>query len=151
MEDYLMLENLFGVMELKLIRKYKTKNYCIGHLYVNGVYECNTLEDKNRDVDKNGIFNNGEKKVYGKTCIPFGTYKVILSMSNKFKKILPLLLNVPQFDGIRIHSGNTDEDSSGCILVGINDTKGRISKSTITFNSLMTKLSKADNITIEII
>lgn len=113
---------------------------------------ADTLEDKNRDVDKNGIFNNGEKKVYGKTCIPFGTYKVILSMSSKFKKILPLLLNVPQFDGIRIHSGNyADIDSSGCILVGINDIKGRISKSTITFNSLMTKLSKADDITIEII
>ena len=138
-------------MKLKLIRTWYADTYTIGKLYIDGVYFADTLEDKNRDVDKNGIFNNGEKKVYGKTCIPFGTYKVILSMSSKFKKILPLLLNVPQFDGIRIHSGNTDEDSSGCILVGINDTKGRISKSTITFNSLMTKLSKADNITIEII
>ena len=138
-------------MELKLVRKYFGETYIIGDLYIDGVFFANTLEDKNRDIDKNGVFNNGEKKVYGKTCIPFGTYKVILSMSNKFKKILPLLLNVPQFDGIRIHSGNTDEDSSGCILVGINDIKGRISKSTITLNSLMTKLSKADNITIEII
>ena len=138
-------------MKLKLIRTWYADTYTIGKLYIDGVYFADTLEDKNRDVDKNGIFNNGEKKVYGKTCIPFGTYKVILSMSSKFKKILPLLLNVPQFDGIRIHPGNTDEDSSGCILVGINDTKGRISKSTITFNSLMTKLSKADNITIEII
>ena len=138
-------------MKLKLIRTWYADTYTIGKLYIDGVYFADTLEDKNRDVDKNGIFNNGEKKVYGKTCIPFGTYKVILSMSNKFKKILPLLLNVPQFDGIRIHSGNTDEDSSGCILVGINDIKGRISKSTITLNSLMTKLSKADNITIEII
>lgn len=138
-------------MKLKLIRTWYADTFTIGKLYIDGVYFADTLEDKNRDVDKNGIFNNGEKKVYGKTCIPFGTYKVILSMSSRFKKILPLLLNVPQFDGIRIHSGNTDEDSSGCILVGINDTKGRISKSTITFNSLMTKLSKADNITIEII
>ena len=138
-------------MKLKLIRTWYADTYTIGKLYIDGVYFADTLEDKNRDVDKNGIFNNGEKKVYGKTCIPFGTYKVILSMSSKFKKILPLLLNVPQFDGIRIHSGNTDEDSSGCILVGINDIKGRISKSTITLNSLMTKLSKADNITIEII
>ena len=138
-------------MKLKLIRSWYADTYTIGKLYIDGVYFADTLEDKNRDVDKNGIYNNGEKKVYGKTCIPFGTYKVILSMSSKFKKILPLLLNVPQFDGIRIHSGNTDEDSSGCILVGINDIKGRISKSTITFNSLMTKLSKADNITIEII
>lgn len=138
-------------MKLKLIRTWYADTYTIGKLYIDGVYFSDTLEDKNRDVDKNGIFNNGEKKVYGKTCIPFGTYKVILSMSSKFKKILPLLLNVPQFDGIRIHSGNTDEDSSGCILVGINDIKGRISKSTITLNSLMTKLSKADNITIEII
>ena len=138
-------------MNIQLKRIAKKETYTIGKLYIDGVYFADTLEDKNRDVDKNGIFNNGEKKVYGKTCIPFGTYKVILSMSSKFKKILPLLLNVPQFDGIRIHSGNTAEDSSGCILVGINDIKGRISKSTITFNSLMTKLSKADNITIEII
>ena len=138
-------------MKLKLIRTWYADTYTIGRLYIDGVYFADTLEDKNRDIDKNGVFNNGEKKVYGKTCIPFGTYKVILSMSSRFKKILPLLLNVPQFDGIRIHSGNTDEDSSGCILVGINDIKGRISKSTITFNSLMTKLSKADNITIEII
>ena len=139
------------ILKLKLVRKYFGETYTIGDLYIDGVFFSNTLEDKNRDIDKNGIFNNSETKVYGKTCIPFGTYKVILSMSSKFKKILPLLLNVPQFDGIRIHSGNTDEDSSGCILVGINDIKGRRSKSTITFNSLMTKLSKADNITIEII
>ena len=99
-------------MKLKLIRTWYADTYTIGKLYIDGVYFADTLEDKNRDVDKNGIFNNGEKKVYGKTCITFGTYKVILSMTSKFKKILPLLLNVPQFDGIRIHSGNVVDNKT---------------------------------------
>ena len=113
-------------MKLKLIRTWYADTYTIGKLYIDGVYFADTLEDKNRDVDKNGIFNNGEKKVYGKTCIPFGTYKVILSMSNKFKKILPLLLNVPQFDGIRIHPGNVVDNKT--FIKKIKIDKNRIFK-----------------------
>ena len=59
-----------------------------------------------------------EKKVYGETCIPYGTYKVVINKSPKFKRLMPRLLDVPHFDGILIHSGNTEKDSAGCIILG---------------------------------
>ena len=89
-------------MKLRLERKYFKETYTIGNLYINGSFFSNTLEDKNRDVNKNGKFDNGETKVYGETCIPFGIYKVILTMSPKFKRELPRLLNVPSFEGVLV-------------------------------------------------
>ena len=93
-------------MNLTLKRLNLTPNYTEGELYVNGVYFCKTLEDTNRDLNKNGQFDNNEKKIYGETCIPYGKYKVILSYSPKFKRELPEILEVPNFQGIRIHRGN---------------------------------------------
>ena len=87
-------------MELKNERKYKGEDYTIGDLYVNNVWFSNTLEDKVR------LLNSYEDKVYGETAIPIGRYKVILSYSNRFKRILPEILNVDFFKGIRIHEGN---------------------------------------------
>ena len=113
-------------MSIKLHRKYLKATHTIGNLYINGVFFCNTLEDPNRDLNKNGKFDNGEKKVYGNTCIPFGIYEVIITYSNKFKRDLPLLLNVPSFEGIRIHAGNTTEATLGCILVGENKEVGKV-------------------------
>jgi hypothetical protein len=84
-------------------------NYTIGRLYVDGVYECYTLEDKVREA---GV------KVPNETAIPVGTYKVIIDHSVHFGKDLPHILNVMGFDGVRIHSGNTDKDTEGCILLG---------------------------------
>lgn len=84
----------------------------IGELTIDGVHQCFTLEDKVR-----------EKKIFGKTAIPPGRYEVTVSFSNHFQKKLPLLMNVPNFEGVRIHSGNTAKDTEGCILVGM--TKGR--------------------------
>lgn len=114
------------IMELKLHRKYIKKDYCIGNLYIDGQFFCNTLEDQNRDLNKNGKFDGLEKKVAGETCIPFGRYEVVVSMSPKFKRELPLLLNVPEFEGIRIHRGNTIKDTAGCILVGENKEVGKV-------------------------
>ena len=129
-------------MKLKLIRIYKAETYTIGNLYVDGELFCDVLEDKVRP--------NGEK-VYGQTAIPAGTYKVILNMSNRFKCIMPLLLNVPNFEGIRIHSGNTSEDTHGCLLVGKNTEKGKVTDSRKTFQNLMSILTLAkDEITIQI-
>ena len=71
-------------MRLRLERKYFKEDYTIGNLYVDGEFFSNTLEDKNRDLNKNGRFDNGEAKVYGQTCIPFGTYRIIVNMSPKF-------------------------------------------------------------------
>ena len=126
-------------MKLDLVRNKEDKEYTEGKLYINGEYFCDTIEDKIRDT-----------KVKNQTAIPAGHYKVIISISNRFKKIMPLLLNVPNFEGIRIHSGNTKEDTEGCILVGKKVKEGFVGKSRDTFNLLMKKLNKQDFITIEI-
>lgn len=119
-------------MELLLKRIFLGETYTIGKLYVDGVKFCDTLEDKVRPY--------GEK-VYGETAIPYGEYKVIITYSQRFKRPLPLLLNVPMFEGIRIHPGNTAVDTHGCILVGVNDSKGRISQSKFTFYQLFKKMT----------
>lgn len=135
-------------MKLKLIRKYCNETYTIGKLYIDGVYYCDTLEDAVRDL-------NIENKVYAQTAIPSGIYKVVVTMSNKFKRLLPLLLNVPYFEGIRIHRGNTANDSAGCILLGENKVKGKVINSTHYEIDLTNKLLSAQNnkeeITIEIV
>lgn len=103
--------------------------YTIGKLYIDGQYTCDSLEDRVRDLSK-------EKKVYGETAIPYGTYKVSWTYSPKFKKYMPLIEDVPNFQGIRIHSGNTAKDSLGCILVGENKQKGMVLNSRATVNKL---------------
>jgi len=142
-------------MKLKLIRKALEADYTIGDLLVNGIFECNVLEDTVRDLNKDGDLNEkGETKVYGKTAIPYGIYTIDLTYSNRFKKILPLLEDVNGFEGIRIHPGNTAVDTHGCLLVGINSTKGMVTNSKKTFDKLMIKLVDAhqmkETITIEI-
>jgi hypothetical protein len=119
-------------MNLKLVRKTFTEESTIGELSVNGKFECFTLEDKVRAV-----------KIHGRTAIPEGIYEVIISFSDKFRKQLPLLLNVPNFAGIRIHSGNTAADTEGCILVGTTKGNNAISSSRIAFNALFPKLQAA--------
>ena len=104
--------------------------YTIGKMYIDGDYFCDTLEDRVRDLNKNGKFDNDETKVAGETAIPYGRYQVVVNMSPRFKRELPRLLNVPNFEGILIHRGNTDKDSSGCILVGENKVKGKVINST---------------------
>ena len=94
-------------MKLILKRKHKTSNSTIGELSIDGKFECYTLEDVER-----------EKKIYGKTAIPKGTYEIVMTMSNRFKIVLPLLLNVPNFEGVRVHVGNYPKDTEGCILLG---------------------------------
>lgn len=110
-------------MELILKRKYRTPDYTVGKLYVDGKYFCDTLEDKVRDLTK-------ENKVPGQTAIPAGRYDVVVNISPRFKRKLPRLLNVPGFEGILIHRGNSAKDTSGCILVGENKEKGKVIDST---------------------
>jgi hypothetical protein len=109
---------------MKLIRRYQGEHYTIGSLYLDNAYLCDTLEDKVRHL------NQGGEKVPGETAIPFGTYKVELTMSPKFKRLLPVLVDVPQFTGIRIHRGNRAQDTHGCILPGENKVKGKVLRST---------------------
>ena len=142
-------------MKLKLERKYFKDTYTIGNLYINGSFFSNTLEDKNRDVNKNGKFDNVEVKVYSETCIPFGTYEIKIIFSPKFKRELPWLQNVPSFTGILIHRGNTSKDSAGCILVGENKAVGKVLNSTIYEKELVKMIkeaiAKGEKVTIEIV
>ena len=114
-------------VELTVKRLIFEDKYTEGWLAIDGVIFCDTLEDKARDFNKDGDLNDpGEEKVYGETAIPFGRYRVKLSMSNKFKKILPEILDVNGFTGIRIHGGTKPEHSLGCILVGKYDGPGKM-------------------------
>jgi hypothetical protein len=127
-------------MKLKLLREKSSDDTTIGKLYINEEFFCYTLEDKVRD-----------KKVYGETAIPAGTYKVLITWSPRFKRQLPLLVDVPRFDGIRIHPGNTHKNTEGCILVGEYVEGEFLYKSKIAFDRLYAILVKSkDSITIEI-
>jgi hypothetical protein len=139
-------------MKLLLNRFFLADTYTIGKLSIDGKPFCDVLEDVVRDKNKDGDLQDaGEAKVYGQTAIPYGTYKVQLTMSNRFKKVLPLLIGVPEFEGIRIHAGNKHEDTHGCLLVGENKEKGKVVNSSATMEKLMAILAKGKNIEIEII
>jgi hypothetical protein len=115
-------------IEFKLDRRFLAKTYTIGRLWLGDWRICDTLEDKVRDYNKDGdLLDAGETKVFGETAIPYGRYKVIVTYSPKFKRDLPLLLNVRHFDAIRIHSGVHELHTLGCILVGENTEKGKLS------------------------
>jgi len=103
-------------MEL-LLQRQPSNAFCTYGSFsiVNNPFTCYTLEDIVRKFDKS-LPNNG--KVDGATAIPSGRYKVIVDPSKRFKRLMPHILDVPYFDGIRIHSGNTDQQTLGCILLG---------------------------------
>lgn len=148
-------------MKLLLKRIALRESYTIGRLYIDGTYFCDTCEDKVRDNNRDGDLDDiGEGKVYGKTAIPYGTYRVVMNVqSPKYsqraayawcKGYLPRLVNVPHFEGILIHSGNDATHSAGCILVGENKVKGKVINSMATLKRLVNILNGADNITITI-
>ena len=130
------------LMNLRLTREIKLADRTLGTLTCDGIKVCHTLEDVERVLGP-----NGEGKIYGKTAIPHGTYRVVLDMSQRFKKILPRMLDVPFFEGIRIHVGNKPEDTDGCILVGMSiigqDEHRWVGASTIAHEILMRKLESA--------
>ncbi len=130
-------------MHLKVIRGTAIGDSTVGKLYVDNVFECYTLEDLVRD-----------KKIAGVTAIPAGTYDIVIDMSNHFKRLLPLVKNVPNYLGVRIHPGNTAADTEGCILVGtvIQTKQGNpfLANSRVAFDALFSKMQKATKITLEI-
>lgn len=142
-------------MKLELERRFLGESYTIGSLSIDGKKFCDTLEDRVRDLNKNGVFDGDEKKVHGETAIPYGTYDVVVDYSPKFKRELPRLQNVRHFEGILIHRGNTAEDSAGCILVGENKVKGKVINSTPYEKELVRILKEAQDrkepITIKIV
>ena len=126
-------------MIITIKRLYKSDNSTIGEMTIDGKWECYTLEDVERDI-----------KIKSETAIPKGTYKVIINQSNRFKRLLPLVLNVPNFEGIRIHPGNTNHDTEGCILVGRTRSKDFIGQSRKAFESLFAKIKLAKEIVLTI-
>ena len=117
-------------MILQLVRRWFTEESTIGELLIDGQHECFTLEDP---VHKG-------PKIPGRTAIPEGTYPLVVTLSQRFGRELPLLLNVPGFSGIRIHPGNTAQDTEGCILVGQTRGQDWIGRSRAAFDLLFPKL-----------
>lgn len=144
-------------MELLLERKWLKDKYTIGNLYVNGVFFCNTLEDRVIDLNKNGVFDCGELKISGHTAIPYGEYEITIDViSPKFSKYpfykevcggrLPRLLNVPAFDGILIHCADGPKGHKlveGCIGIGNNTIIGGLTEGKETFKKLYKVLNNA--------
>lgn len=142
-------------MRLEIERRWKKETYTIGRLYVDGVYFCNTLEDKSRGLKQtDSTFFIKQRKVYGETAIPTGTYKVAMNVTSpKYAAVawywqlcrgkMPRLLDVPGFEGILIHPGNTALDTLGCILVGKNTKVGQLTESKAVFKALYKEMQKA--------
>lgn len=132
------------IMEILVKREYKKKDYTIGKMYINGEYFCDTLEDTDRGLTQLMTLSEiKEVKEYGCTAIPTGRYPIAYTYSPRFKKHLPLLLQVPAFEGVRIHSGNTHRDTEGCILLGENKAVGKVLNSRKTMNEFMSILNPA--------
>ena len=131
-------------MRLTLIRIVNRPTYCIGKLYIDGKWFCDTLEDVDRGLDDSMDEKTiRELKIKAQTAIPTGIYQVLLTYSPKYKKIMPLVNNVKGYSGIRIHSGNTAKDTEGCLLVGKNKEVGKVLESRATFNALFKRLQQA--------
>jgi hypothetical protein len=139
-------------MEILLKRFAKKEKYTIGKLYLNNVYFCDTIEDKDRGLNQSMSLEDILKiKVMHQTAIPTGVYKVIVNMSPSKGRLLPRLENVKGFSGILVHRGNTEDDSSGCIIVGENKVVGKVINSTKYELELVNLLKNEKNITITIL
>ena len=132
-------------MNITVKRIFKGPKYTIGKLSIDGHYFCDTLEDTVRPA---GV------KIPGRTAIPAGKYQIEITESIRFNRLMPIIKDVPGFSGVRIHSGNTAEDTEGCILVGKNRVKGKVLDSRKTFQKLFKILLVAvrggENLEIEI-
>ena len=156
-------------MKITVERTFRGPKYTIGHLYIDGKYFCDTLEDPDRGLTQEMSLQEIKKiKVKGDTCIPYGKYEVSMNIvSFKYSNIarfpyaaiargkMPRVMNVKGFDGILIHAGNTQKDTEGCLLVGLNKVKGQVVQSQLTWQKfyylLRQAADKKEKITIEYI
>ena len=130
-------------MELELKRRPSSETCTVGELYVDGKFECYILEDVVREIEGAPV---AQWKTHGATAIPAGTYQVTLTQSPRFRRVLPLLNNVPGFSGVRIHPGNDADDTEGCLLPGltVDDDGEGVAYSRAAFDRLFDKLTRAD-------
>jgi hypothetical protein len=131
-------------MRLTVQREVFSDKTAIGTLYVDGVKECHTLEDMDRHLEDGGV------KLAGETAIPRGIYRVIIDYSQRFKKPMPHILDVDQFEGVRIHPGNCCEDTHGCILVGVGVGQDMLYNSRQAYDRLFNKMEAAEGLGEEI-
>ena len=132
-------------MRLTLIRIANRPTYCIGKLYIDGKWFCDTIEDTDRGLDDSMTEEEILKlKVKGETAIPTGIYQVTITYSPKYKKNMPLVNNVKGYSGIRIHSGNTSKDTEGCLVVGKNTKVGMVTDSRKTYNAFFKRLQQTN-------
>ena len=133
-------------MRVTLVRIANRPTYCIGKLYIDGKYFCDTIEDTDRGLkDEMTEDEILKKKVKGETAIPTGIYPVYLTYSPKYNKQMPLIDNVKGYSGIRIHSGNTSKDTEGCLIVGKNKEVGKVLESRKTYNALFREFVKTNS------
>lgn len=142
-------------MEILLNRKYKKKDYTIGKLYIDGTPTCDTIEDCDRGLTSDmSLAEIQKRKVKGETAIPSGRYAVNITWSPKFRRMLPILVNVPGYEGVRIHSGNTAKDTDGCILPGVNKKVGMVLDSrkwfTVVYDKIRAALNRKEKVWITI-
>ena len=138
-------------MRIELVRIALKDTYTIGKLYVDGKYFSDVIEDKDRGLDSSMTESEIlEKKVKGETAIPTGHYVINITYSPKYKRMMPLLLDVKGFSGIRIHSGNTAKDTEGCLIVGKNKKVGMVLESRDTYKRLFKMMEGQEEITIDI-
>ena len=138
-------------MRIELVRIAFKDTYTIGKLYVDGKYFSDVLEDVDRGLDSS--MSESEilkRKVKGQTAIPTGHYVINITYSPKYKRMMPLLLDVKGFSGIRIHSGNSSKDTEGCLLVGKNKKVGMVLESRDTYQRLFKMMQGQKEITIDI-
>jgi hypothetical protein len=129
------------MINLLLERFYLGTKYTVGRLAVDGMYLCDTIEDIVRDLNKDGdLDDTGEGKIPKYTAIPFGRYRVLVTRSPKFKRDLPEILDVHNFTSIRMHAGNSADDTEGCVLVGENKIKGHLVRSRYWETQLVERL-----------
>lgn len=135
----------------KIVREPVTRaieSYTLGKMYLDNVFFCQALEDEDRFLERS-LEDISEKKVYGRTAIPRGRYRLVTSFSNRFQRVLPAVLDVPGFSGIRVHGGNTANDSLGCILVGQVRTSLGIAKCKDTVQRIIDQIDDGAELGIE--
>lgn len=126
-------------MKIDIVRD-KKEDCAIGGMKIDGVFFGYTLEDKVREISGTPV---EFWKVQNQTAIPAGTYEVGIDMSTRFGRPMPIVKNVPGFSGVRIHIGNTDENTEGCILIGLTCTENAIGRSTDAFKLFFPRLQAA--------
>ena len=138
------MKQTFKAVREQTVRSVTGENFTPGRMYLDNVFFCHVCEDEDRFLE-GGV----TEKVNDRTAIPRGRYRLTTSFSNRFQRVLPLVLDVPGFSGIRIHGGNRAEDSSGCLLVGKVRTSTGIAQCADTVQRVIDQIEDASELGIE--